>query len=150
MFMAHFIIIHDWYIFILMGLVKFYLNEALGKWFWGKWQQIPLIAAELLIDVAHFQKPETFFFLLCPLSMHFLSEYTWWVRRKKPFRSLLGKMHRKALCIESIKCDGGVWAWQEAVECWCARSCTNRSSLRSTEWYLGSKLFSSLKCQMEN
>lgn len=31
MFMAHFIIIHDWYIFILMGLVKFYLNEALGK-----------------------------------------------------------------------------------------------------------------------
>lgn len=35
--------------------------------FGGKWQKTPSIFVESLIDVAHFQKPETFFFLLFSL-----------------------------------------------------------------------------------
>lgn len=68
-----------------------------------------------LINVVCFQKPETLFFLLCPL-LHIFSfvRRTWRVRRKEPFGSigLLGKRHRKGLCTAPTNW----WWWREPVE----------------------------------
>lgn len=62
---------------------------------------MPLILAESLIDLAHFQKPEIIFFLFCPL--HFiLTKHTRWERRREPLRSnsLVGKGQGKGFCRE--------------------------------------------------